>query len=169
VAQSAVAAGTVTQPAVTAGAVVRPVAGAVVAGSVMTADAVVSDSVAGESAVAAVSAVVAVSAVSTETAVAAVTSETAELPFFRLFGRGPGRYQRHGQSEEDDLKQLTRDQDHLRGWLVHSWALTVYWFMVKKVTDSICLTFSRFYTVSLHPRYSEENAQNDGYEWDISC
>ena len=36
--------------------------------------------------------------------------------------------------------------------------------MVKKVTDSICLTFSRFYTVSLHPRYSEENAQNDGYE-----
>ena len=124
--ESAVAAGTVVRPVagtVVAGSVVRPVAGAVVAGSVMTvaltADAVVSDSVAGESAVAAVSAVVAVSAVSTETAVAAVTSETAELPFFRLFGRGPGRYQRHGQSEEDDLKQMTLGQDHLRGWLVH--------------------------------------------------
>ena len=107
----AAVAGAVTQSAVAAGTVVRPVAGAVVAGSVMT------ESVAGK---AAVPAVVAVSAVSTETAVAAVTSETAELPFFRLFGRGPGRYQRHGQSEEDDLKQLTRDQDHLRGWLVHS-------------------------------------------------
>ena len=32
--------------------------------------------------------------------------------------------------------------------------------MVKKVTDNICLAFSRFYTVSLHLWYFEENAQN---------
>ena len=173
VTESAVAAGTVVRPVagtVVAGSVVRPVAGAVVAGSVMTvavaADALMSESVAVKSAVAVVSAMDTVSAVSSVTAVAAVTSEAAELPFFRLFGRGSGRYQRHNQSQQEDLKPLTMDRDYVRVSVAHSSALTVYWFMVKRVTDGVWPCVVLFYTVAIHPRYSEENAQNDVFEWD---